>query len=559
MTNDEADREALARWAMLAGVLSGRTVGVGPVAPGEEPWTDGETIYLDPRGERAEQIAALSVQASLICAGSLEPGLVRALVRRPARAGRYLAVEGRRALAHNRALLPRSARLLVDETILVGTDSPQASLAVACGRGPVPAAPAAFGVIRPRELQRARRGAGEAGAGPAGRHAPSHRRERELAELDAKAIEDAQVVDLFSSPVGGGGGVGRLLKKMLGSARRLGEGGSPGADSPTHRMRSGVRGGRNAVTSAAGDSSADESAARPGGVTYPEWDARRRAYRPDWCTVRETTLAGEIEQEPVPWNGRGPLARLAFGLDRCRRQSQGEDLDVDAAIAARVAVLAQAAPDEAVYVASLRRRRDLSVLILLDVSGSAGEPGESGRTVHESQRAAAGSLTRALHELGDRVALYAFNSQGRNNVHVMPVKRFDDDLDGRVLRRLGGLVPGAYSRLGAAVRHGAAVLEDRGGTSRRLLVVLSDGLAYDHGYERDHGAADVRRALAEARGRGTACLCLTIGAGTAAEDLRRAFGSAAHATVPRLGELGRVVAPMIRSAIRSAEVHRRVS
>jgi nitric oxide reductase NorD protein len=27
-------------------------------------------------------------------------------------------------------------------------------------------------------------------------------------------------------------------------------------------------------------------------------------------------------------------------------------------------------------------------------------------------------------------------------------------------------------------------LEARGGTSRRLLVVLSDGLAYDHGYER---------------------------------------------------------------------------
>ena len=77
----------------------------------------------------------------------------------------------------------------------------------------------------------------------------------------------------------------------------------------------------------------------------------------------------------------------------------------------------------------------------------------------------------------------------------MPVKRFDDHFDARVIRRLNSLEPGAYSRLGAAIRHGSAVLEARGGTSRRLLVVLSDGLAYDHGYERAYGAADARRAL----------------------------------------------------------------
>ena len=105
------------------------------------------------------------------------------------------------------------------------------------------------------------------------------------------------------------------------------------------------------------------------------------------------------------------------------------------------------------------------------------------------------------------------------------------------MRRLHGLVPGAYSRLGAAIRHGAAVLEDRGGTSRRLLVVLSDGLAYDHGYEPAYGAADARRALAEARRRGTGCLCLSIGASTDAETLRRVFGSAAHATIPRTEQL----------------------
>ena len=239
--------------------------------------------------------------------------------------------------------------------------------------------------------------------------------------------------------------------------------------------------------------------------------------------------------------------------------TQGDDIDIDAAVEARVEVLAGSVPDEAVYLDSLRRRRDLSVLLLLDISGSTAEPGTVGRTVHEQQRAAVANLTVALHDLGDRVALYAYYSQGRGAVSIVPVKRFDDHLDAQVMRRLNSLEPGAYSRLGAAIRHGSAVLEARGGTSRRLLVVLSDGLAYDHGYERAYGAADARRALTEARRRGTGCVCLTIGAGTDLRSLRSVFGSTAHATIARPDQLAGVIGPLFRSALGSAEVRRRVS
>jgi nitric oxide reductase activation protein len=253
---------------------------------------------------------------------------------------------------------------------------------------------------------------------------------------------------------------------------------------------------------------------------------------------------------------RRPLARLGIGLDRYHRQVQGDDIDIDAAVEARVGVVAGSAPDDAVYLDSLRRRRDLSVLLLLDISGSVAEPGATGQTVHEQQCAAAAALVAALHDTGDRVALFAFRSYGRSAVHVMPVKRFDDALDALAMRRLNALLPGAYSRLGAAIRHGAAVLERHGGTTRRLLVVLSDGLAYDHGYERIYGAADARRALAEARRGGIGCLCLTIGAGTDVDDLRRVFGSADHATIPRLDQLSQIIGPLFRWALRSAEVRR---
>src|SRR5690349_23443441 len=104
--------------------------------------------------------------------------------------------------------------------------------------------------------------------------------------------------------------------------------------------------------------------------------------------------------------------------------------------------MAGSVPDEAVYIDSLRYRRDLSVLLLLDVSGSAAEPGSLGRTVHEQQREVAEALTVALHDLGDRVALYGYYSQGRDSVNMVPVKRFDDHLDTVVIRRLNSLEPG---------------------------------------------------------------------------------------------------------------------
>jgi nitric oxide reductase activation protein len=209
------------------------------------------------------------------------------------------------------------------------------------------------------------------------------------------------------------------------------------------------------------------------------------------------------------------------------------------------------------YVEQLRRRRDLSVLVLLDVSGSAAEPGLAGRTVHEHQTEVAAALTSVLHRLGDRVALYGFRSSGRRAVRLVRVKGFDEPVDEAMSRRLGGLQPGAYTRLGAAIRHGSSVLQAQGGTPRRLLVVLSDGLAYDHGYEGRHGEADSRRALLEARRQGVGCLCLSVGAATDLAVLGRVFGTAAHATIPTAAQLPASVGPLFAAALRSAEAQRR--
>lgn len=562
--SDDARDGRLGALGMFACALVGRSVAIIAVGPGEPPWSDGQTIHIDLDTPAHARLAAVAVQSSMIAAGSFDPGALRALVRHPTWARRYLAIEGHRALVANAHLLPGRLAALGNPDVAIRSASPADSLRIARGREPIDDPAPQFGVLRAARVLAANSAATHSDRAAGAQHAPRRRGAAEHEELDHGLTDESDDPDLFTGPVGGGGFIGRWLKRLLSSARKTGSGGGPpGADAPTHRTGSGKR-GAHAVSSLASARSEEG----PGthvvthGAVYPEWDVTRGRYRPAWCTVREvepTLKASATAAIDDSLGVRRPLARLGMGLHRRHRQAQGDDIDIDAAVEARVELRAGSVPDESVYLDSLRRRRDLSVLLLLDASGSAAEPGTAGRTVHQQQRAAVAHLTVALHDLGDRVALYAYYSQGRQAVSVLPVKRFDDHLDTRVMRRLNSVEPGAYSRLGAAIRHGAAILKARGGTSRRLLVVLSDGIAYDHGYERAYGAADARRALIEARRRGIGCVCLTIGAGTDVDALRKVFGSTAHATIARPDQLAGVVGPLFRSALRSADVRRRAS
>jgi nitric oxide reductase NorD protein len=557
MASVAGDDQDLGGLRLLASALAGITLDVDSVEPGELSWTDGSTVYVDPSAAPAEQIRMLGVQACLVAAGSLAPEILGQLTRRSGLTRRYLAIECHRALTVNDHLLPPSLRRLVDDTIAGEAESAADSLALARSRS-LDDPPATFGTIRPRRaLASAERAA-------SAQPRPATQIEQRVTSTDLEELEDDEsdenLGQMLSSPVGGGGPVGRLLARLLRPARDRGSGGPPGADSPTHVTNSPGFGGSSARSSGPTGSLDGPSAVGGGGRVYPEWDVHRHRYRDEWSTVLESDTSGATGGSFVMPDGlslRRSIARLGLDLTRCRRQRQGDDIDIDAAVESWVDTLAGSPHDDDFYVESLRRRRDLAVLVLLDVSGSAGEPGTAGRSVHDHQRAAAGALTTALHELGDRVALFAFNSRGRKAVQVIRVKDFDDPLDGRVGARLGDLAPAAYTRLGAAIRHGTAILEGRSGTPRRLLVVLSDGFAYDHGYEGRYGEADARRALLEARRGGVGCLCLSVGASVDPAALRRVFGASAHASVPRAEQLPGMIGPLFRSALRSAEAQRR--
>ena len=370
MVGDAPD--GLTRFRLLASAIAGRPVSVATAAAGDGTWTDGSTVFVD-AGQPGNHVQSIAVQASLLGAGSLDAEVLRSLGHRPTLARRYLALEGNRALAAHDALLPESLRALIDVAAAKRVDSPAASLRLANTRAQVADPPTWFGTIRPRHVRAAATAADGQVVAPSVEQLPRRATDAQLLELDdADEADDVGLPDTLSSPGGGGGPIGRLLARMLTTARST-AGGPPGADNPTHTSTRAARRGHSIAASITNAAPPDGvGMIERGSTRYPEWDAPRHRYRPDWCTVNEVTPKREGFAAFTPDDGqmlRRALARLGVGLDRRHRQLQGEDIDIDAAVEARVETLAGSAPDEAVYIDSVRRRRDLSVMVLLDISG----------------------------------------------------------------------------------------------------------------------------------------------------------------------------------------------
>lgn len=537
---------------MLASAVAGRPVEVVAGGPGEQAWSDGHTITLDPSEDSRKAIEAVVVHAALIGAGSLSSELMRPLLWHSRLRRRFLKIEGPRAVAELRDLLPRSLNYMICDDIARLSDSPAASLALARTQAATPESGLYLGVLRPRQVLAVR---------PTGTATPEDKVTGErsgVAEGATSPVPPTPMPDdsFFFSAGNGSLLMGRLLRALLRGAGLAGTDGPVGGRSMSPLGAA----GRARSTAVIGTKVADDPATSPSGrgFRYPEWDSRSGRYWPEWCTVRvvEPDDRPQGSMANADLGMRRPLSRLGTGFGIRRRQPYGDDIDIDAAVEGRICALTTQESDGAFYLATGRDRRDLSALILLDISGSTAEPGVGRVRIHDHQRIAVAALATTMQRLGDRVAVYGFSSHGRHNVRLTTLKTFAEYNERSLLGRLHQLEPCGYSRLGAAIRHGASIIDQGGGTTRRLLIVVSDGLAFDHGYDLDHGARDVRKALAEVRSRGTGCLCLTVGASAPSEELPLVFGTAAHAAVARPDQLAPVIASLCRAALRTAEVRR---
>ncbi|MGD9785644.1 MAG: nitric oxide reductase activation protein NorD [Hyphomicrobiaceae bacterium] len=272
---------------------------------------------------------------------------------------------------------------------------------------------------------------------------------------------------------------------------------------------------------------------------YPEWDHRTKRHLPDYCRV----LASQAEPAPeAPALLSCPIARRRiqevrrqFEALRPRRvhlsrQIDGDELDFEAAVDARVDLAATGEHTDRVYRASRNQERDLAVSILMDASRST-ESVVSGRQVIDIAREALIALAWGLEACGDDTEVNAFSSLRRDRVYVASCKRFDEPMTSLVESRISGLKPGFYTRLGAAVRHASAGLANHP-RRRRLLLVITDGKPndLDH-YEGRHGVEDSHMAVREARRRGQSVFGVTIDA-KSQSTFARIFGSGGFSVIP---------------------------
>ncbi|HEX9683535.1 MAG TPA: hypothetical protein VGA13_10665 [Acidimicrobiales bacterium] len=532
--------------------------------------TDGKTIFVPGKDRPDSVLLTVLIQAGLLGAGSLGDTMVGELSR-PRTARRYLSIEGRRVAELLREDLPGLARHLEALDLAPsGSTDPSDSLCQARSRAPVPDPAPVLGDLRLDLLRRCDNGDSEPDARTP-LDPPVTALLSDLADLEATTDdgEEEDPTDHRWRPT-----AQRALKRLVSSVRRF-RGRSRGALSHADPSAGGearptLSGSSHRTARRPGEARApDALSGEPpigavdgsDGETYPEWDAARGIYQPDRCTVRvvDQMTADVTGSFAAPTTDPALKRMLApLGLRRCpqRRQAGGDDIDIDAAVEMLLEHQAGCVSEHRPYIESRPSRPDLAALVLLDVSGSAADPSPAGWTIHEHQRDAAIRIVATLAGLGDRCAAYGFLSDGPREVYLLALKRFTESWGAAPLERFASLKPQGFTRLGAAVRCATTILARDGHAQHRLLIVISDGLAYDHGYEGAYASGDTRRALSEARWQGIGCLCLSVGSASPTRQLRDVFGSAAYASASNWPDLRAPMARMLRSAVGSSEQHR---
>lgn len=285
-----------------------------------------------------------------------------------------------------------------------------------------------------------------------------------------------------------------------------------------------------------------------GAFFYDEWDFKRQHYRKDWCVLREMEVKpGDAEfasRTLEKYHGLVAHIRKSFEALRGenaiqKRQSNGENIDIEALVEALANSRRGEEMTDRLYTQVSREDRSIAVLFMVDMSGS------TKGWINQAERESLVLLCEALETLGDRYAIYGFSGWARKRCEIFPVKSFDQDYDSEVKARIAGIEAKDYTRMGAAIRHLSGLLNEIDAKTR-LLVTLSDGKPDDYDdYGGQYGIDDTRTALLESRRSGIHAFCITIDR-EGQEYLPYMYGPAAYAVIDEVNKLPFKVADIYR-------------
>ncbi|MDO8767259.1 MAG: VWA domain-containing protein [Burkholderiaceae bacterium] len=267
-----------------------------------------------------------------------------------------------------------------------------------------------------------------------------------------------------------------------------------------------------------------------GRQSYPEWDAQLSLMRTDWCTVIEKRPAWQgqraIAKRDAPTLPLVPLirSRRLSRRQRLRRQWEGDDIDLNAAIEAVLDQRLSLSPDLRLFTRAGREEQASSILVLLDLSESTNDcPGASMESILDIEKKAALLLVQSVVLSGDRIAVHGFSSNTRAEVNYYRLLEFGAPLDADAAAMIRS-VPGRYStRMGAALRHAVACLAHEP-FDHRAIVLVTDGAPSDIDvFKTGYLIEDARAAVHEGRRAGVQSFCVALDP-QADPYVRRIFG-----------------------------------
>ncbi|MDQ6987961.1 MAG: VWA domain-containing protein [Mariprofundaceae bacterium] len=218
---------------------------------------------------------------------------------------------------------------------------------------------------------------------------------------------------------------------------------------------------------------------------YHEWDYNAQHYRPDWVSVYEALQArGNASVIDNLLAKHSSLAkRLKQMLDmlkpqdkvRIRYQEEGSELDLDVAIRSLIDFKGGATPDPRINMSHRTDGRNISVMLLLDLSQSLDEKAAGcNQTILELSQEAVSLLAWSIDQVKDPFAIAGFHSNTRHDVRYYHIKGFSERWDDEVKSRLASMEAAYSTRMGGAMRHAAHYLKAQQ-TDKKLLLVLTDG------------------------------------------------------------------------------------
>ncbi|HZP91852.1 MAG TPA: VWA domain-containing protein [Burkholderiales bacterium] len=256
-------------------------------------------------------------------------------------------------------------------------------------------------------------------------------------------------------------------------------------------------------------------------IRYDEWDYLIGRERPAWCTLLEKAAAeGEARQiDEVLERNRDLVNRVKYLVRavqiqrplRLKRRLDGDRLDFDACIAATIDLRTGLPPDPRVHAVLGRRQRDLSVLVLLDLSQSTNDlvPGAD-TTVLELEREATALLADAMDRIGDSFAIHGFASNGRHDVGYFRFKDFDRPYGELAKSRLAGMTGQLSTRMGTALRHAGRYVSERR-AHKKLVLLITDGEPSDIDvHDSQYLVHDAKKAVDELSRDGIYSYCMSL-------------------------------------------------